>query len=300
MTYNLKQADARRRGFTLVELLVVIGIIALLVSFLLPALNKARASAAQVACQSNVRQIGIAFFMFANDHKGRLPAMQGAYGPNALTTEYWQGDWLGDAAQGNNDSAAYFDSIPPLANPALSPKGTIWPYLGKYGSKALRCPATPEGSLNGGDGSNGKFDYQTFKLLSGAKLSRLKRECWPYWGNAKTYKVTTPMLIETQIGRDKFQPAYWNNAQAYGTNLSPGRTSSAHNFQGISDEHPAGGSLLGIDGSVYFYKRKKNAPDIVANCWHVPSQYDPLVVAPDGNGNISLANKYLGWGTYPP
>lgn len=301
MTNNLNRLSATRRGFTLVELLVVIGIIALLVSFLMPALNKARRAAMQVSCQSNVRQIGLAFFMFANEHKGRLPAMQGAYGPNALTSEEWQGDWLGDASLGNNDTQAYFDSIPPLANPAQMPKGTIWRYLGsKYGSKVLRCPATPEGTPNGGDGSNGKFDYQTFKLLSGSKLSKIKRDCWPYWGNARTYKVTTPMLIETQVGRDKFQPAYWNTPQAFGTNLSPGRTSSVHNQQGISDEHPDGGALLGIDGSVYFYKRKKNNPDIVANCWHVPNLYDPAVVAGDANGNISLAVKYVGWGSYPP
>jgi prepilin-type N-terminal cleavage/methylation domain-containing protein/prepilin-type processing-associated H-X9-DG protein len=63
----------RRSAFTLVELLVVIGIIALLISMLLPALNKARQSANDVACVSNLRQIGVAVQMYTQAHKGTFP-----------------------------------------------------------------------------------------------------------------------------------------------------------------------------------------------------------------------------------
>jgi prepilin-type N-terminal cleavage/methylation domain-containing protein/prepilin-type processing-associated H-X9-DG protein len=68
-----RSTSSHKRGFTLVELLVVIGIIALLISILLPALSKARKNATKVKCMNNLRSIGQIFNVYANSNRQWFP-----------------------------------------------------------------------------------------------------------------------------------------------------------------------------------------------------------------------------------
>src|ERR1039458_934824 len=88
----------KRRAFTLVELLVVIGIIALLISILLPALGKARDKAMLIKCLSNEKQIYLANLLYANDYKGWVVNM----------------DWPGSPLTAWYDAPTYVSSNPTI------------------------------------------------------------------------------------------------------------------------------------------------------------------------------------------
>jgi prepilin-type processing-associated H-X9-DG protein/prepilin-type N-terminal cleavage/methylation domain-containing protein len=157
-------------GFTLVELLVVIGIIALLVAMLLPALNKARKVANATACMSNLRQLGTALHMYANDNKDQLVCW-GYWTLNPDGTQkdlhYWQ--WVLLGYLGKQRVSNYgIDYLGPASSVVTETKVFIcpsttfnWTAAGPYGDFTYMDFAVPKcgyglnASLN--DGVNGTY-----------------------------------------------------------------------------------------------------------------------------------------------
>ncbi len=85
MNLNITLNDrktARRKGFTLIELLVVIAIIAILAAMLLPALSAAKAKAQKIACLNNLKQMGVAMFIYSSDNNESIPTTSYTYAPS--------------------------------------------------------------------------------------------------------------------------------------------------------------------------------------------------------------------------
>jgi prepilin-type N-terminal cleavage/methylation domain-containing protein len=110
----------RQNAFTLVELLVVIGIISTLIAILLPALNKARQQAKLVQCESNLRQIGMGVQMYASDWRGQWPRyINWSTDPDALDSGWYSNYVLWQGTFGN------------VKAPSLGWQGVgrVYPYL---------------------------------------------------------------------------------------------------------------------------------------------------------------------------
>jgi len=103
-----QQVNRQVRGFTLVELLVVIGIIAVLIALLLPAISRARQSSQNLKCASNLRTLGQLLVMHANDHKGYLP-LAGNIVPGTDLNGVDDSQSLGD---GSKQKYVYYENTP--------------------------------------------------------------------------------------------------------------------------------------------------------------------------------------------
>lgn len=157
---------AKSRGFTLVELLVVIGIIALLISILLPALNKAREQANMAKCAANMRSAVQALHLYTTEYRGWLP---GPMTSGAL----WKS---GGATIGQNDTSA--DTTPIQNMDWVSPTFGLsfkWPEndfqrLRTMLNVDLKCPTNtvPFNSLYGAAGlpyQSGDLTYSSYSAV---------------------------------------------------------------------------------------------------------------------------------------
>ena len=149
-------------GFTLTELMVVVGLIALLISLLMPAITKARAAAQASVCLSNLRQMGNAWQMYVTENKSRLPEYM--WQTPATAEVAYRGYWLGilDTYKVRGDALlcpSAYEVIPFNQNRGFGNVSYAW--TGKYSS-----PGTAV-RLNGSIFRNGSYGYNHYLTAGG-------------------------------------------------------------------------------------------------------------------------------------
>lgn len=238
---------AKRRGFTLVELLVVIGIIAVLISILLPALARVRIQAQLTKCASNLRQIGIGLTGYMAANKGKLPAINDRFGNSIGTFEKY--------------------GLEMALAPYMTSEKLVWTNVAagvQVSGGVWICPSSDLFTIST-NGTNRHYangagtHYRDHNAYAGLYYhgggGSTKPDFWKTGGNATTpatyYTPTKPMWDIRYFGRNGVQtPFQWCSVRLAGSFPSAGLNAQSWHW-------PKGGRpTLFFDGHVAVLKNK--------------------------------------------
>jgi prepilin-type N-terminal cleavage/methylation domain-containing protein len=268
----------RSRAFTLVELLVVIGIIAVLIAILMPSLSRARDQARGVQCSANLRTMMLGAYMFAQDNQGRL-----------------FGNWsdAGNPVESRRDFLAGNTGDWRKAPQA----GTLFRYI--QDERVYRCPSRDQegGQTIGGSYTNGHFDYSACLMLTGARISNIKPQ------SSYCYSTTTlggrgaPAARQAAKGIENRPTPVFVEETAYRLNrwnVEGGWS----NIDEHSDHHRGGSYYASIDGSVHWFNGRKRAlKNHEYGTGDLAESWQWLTISPK-HGEIQMGQTGKKWGWF--
>ena len=227
------RARVRRRGLTYVEVLVIIGLIAIAVAFLLPSMQRTNCGGNRVKCASNLRQIGQAILLYSNDNKGAYPRALYASGPSVIPT------WGTPAPAPNDVSAAMFLL---LRTQDITPE-------------VFTCPSSNTEKWDFGGGSNTALNHFNWtdvkKNLSYSYQNVYPDDAAAAWMNEQKFSYNNSISAEFAVAAD-INPGLKNGPTSNVFTVTT--TSSAKDMKAAnSPNHEGDGqNVLYGDGHVSF------------------------------------------------
>ena len=267
----MRSDHKRTSGFTLVELLVVIGIIAVLIGILLPTLSRARAQARRAQCQSNLREIGAGLLMYAQDNKTFLPGIITRY-PTAAPPGFADVEWIFGPLLGVTRSANPEKVGPQYLTGTYDMNNSTFFRIG-----AVACPAAIQERSSALNATYGLNNFGQMTAAGGpdnrapVKITRLRKAS------------DTMLAADASMRADGNWEYLVNGARKTGNPIEPYPDDAPYR-QHPNMLHEKGTNILFVDGHVAYHKAMnpelygKRLPNGSQNINSKPEGYETSVL----------------------